>query len=83
MLYILYCLDMKKGCAGILIHPPLLLYIPDRCPPAHCGETEKGLSHSGCPVRPLIYSYTNDDTAAMMAAFTASVSYESVTNTAI
>ena len=21
MLYILYCLDMKKGCAGILIHP--------------------------------------------------------------
>ena len=24
MLYILYCLDMKKGCAGILIHPLVL-----------------------------------------------------------
>lgn len=28
MLYILYCLDMKKGCAGILIHPPHFVYKP-------------------------------------------------------
>ena len=27
MLYILYCLDMKKGCAGILIHPLIIFSV--------------------------------------------------------